>query len=283
VSWLVNLGLALAVVYLILVGFMYVAQTWLLFPTGLAALGRPELPARATRLQVATPDGERLVGVRLPPAGVETADGPILVGFPGNAWDAQAMALTLSELLPEYEAIVFHYRGYSPSGGRPSANALLTDSTTVFDHLAREPGARPVIAVGVSIGSPVAAYLARHRPVAGLILITPFDSLVELARDHYPWLPVRLLLRHRMPTVDYIRDTVTPTAMILAGADTIVPPRRSRPLQSAVRNLVFVATNEEAGHNDLYDRPAFRTAIREAVARIQAAAKPPPPATSQPR
>jgi pimeloyl-ACP methyl ester carboxylesterase len=251
---------------------MYVAQTWLLFPTGLAALGRPELPARAARLQVTTPDGERLVGVRLAPAGVETADGPVLLGFPGNAWDAQAMALTLSELLPEHEAIVFHYRGYSPSGGRPGASALLTDSITVFDQLERELGARPVIAIGVSIGSPVAAYLARHRPLAGLVLITPFDSLVELARDHYPWLPVRLLLRHRMPTLDYVRNMETPTAIIVAGADTIVPARRSQPLQRAVRNLVFAATVEGAGHNNLYDRPAFRVAIREAVARVEAAA-----------
>jgi pimeloyl-ACP methyl ester carboxylesterase len=220
------------------------------------------------------------MGVRLPPAGVEAADGPVLLGFPGNAWDAQAMALTLSQLLPEHEAIVFHYRGYSPSGGRPSANALLTDSITVFDHLERELGKRGVIAVGVSIGSPVAAYLARHRPVSGLVLITPFDSLVELARDHYPWLPVRLLLRHRMPTLEYVRGVETPTAIIVAGADTIVPPRRSQPLERAVRDLVFTATIKEAGHNDLYDRPAFRAAIREAIARIQAAAK---PASSQPR
>ena len=272
-SWLINVGLALAGLYLALVGFMYVAQTWLLFPTGLAALGRPELPARATRLEVTTADAERLVGIRLPPAGVEAAGGPILLGFPGNAWDAQAMALTLSELLPEHEAVVFHYRGYSPSGGRPGASALLVDSVIVFDHLARELGARPVIAVGVSIGSPVAAYLARHRSLAGLILVTPFDSLVELARDHYPWLPVRLLLRHRMPTLDYVREIETPTAIIVAGADTIVPPRRSQPLQRALRNLVFAATIEEAGHNALYDRPAFRAAIREAVARIQAVAK----------
>ena len=278
-NWLVNLGLGVAGAYAALLAIMYLAQTWLLFPSGLAALGRPDLPAQAARLEVTTPDAERLIGVRLPPAGGEAAEGPILLGFPGNAWDAQAMALTLSELLPEHEAIVFHYRGYSPSGGQASANALLKDSIAVFDHLAREPGARPVIAVGVSIGSPVAAYLARHRPVAGLILITPFDSLVELARDHYPWLPVRLLLRHRMPTLDYVRDLETPTAIIVAGADTIVPPRRSRPLQRALRNLVFVATIEEAGHNDLYDRAAFRAAIREAVARIQAAAK---PASSQP-
>jgi pimeloyl-ACP methyl ester carboxylesterase len=272
VNWLVNLVLGVAGAYAALVAVMYFGQTWLIFPAGLAALGRPELPANAARLEVTTADADRLVGVRLPGTSAEAARGPILLGFPGNAWDAQAMAVTLHQLLPDHDAVVFHYRGYPPSGGRPSAKALLTDSLAVFDHLEQELGGRPVVAVGVSIGSPVAAYLARHRPLAGLLLITPFDSLVELARDHYPWMPVRLLLRHRMPTVDFVRDAQTPTAIIVAGSDTVVPPRRSEPLQLAISNLVFATTLEAAGHNDLYDRPAFRAAIREAVARIEAAA-----------
>jgi dienelactone hydrolase len=140
-----------------------------------------------------------------------------------------------------------HYRGYRPSGGRPSAKALLTDSLTVLDHLEGELGSRPVVAVGVSIGSPVAVCLARHHRLAGLILVTRFDSIVELARDHYPRLPVRLLLRHRMPTVDFVRDMPTPTALIVAGSDTIVPPGRSQPLRRAISNLVFDATIDEAG------------------------------------
>jgi pimeloyl-ACP methyl ester carboxylesterase len=75
-----------------------------------------------------------------------------------------------------------------------------------------------------------------------------------------------------MPTVDFVREIETPTAIIVAGADTIVPPRRSEPLRRAIRNLVFAAAIEEAGHNDLYDRPAFRAAMREALVRIEAAA-----------
>ena len=115
----------------------------------------------------------------------------------------------------------------------------------------------------------VAAYLARHRHLAGLILVTPFDFIVELARDHYPWLPVRLLLRHRMPTVDFVRDMPTPTALIVAGSDTIVPPGRSEPLRRAISNLVSDAKIDEAGHNDLFDRAAFSGALREALARIE--------------
>ncbi len=268
----VHLALGLAAIYVTLVSGMYLAQTWLLFPTRLAEAARARLPPSAQRLQVATPDGERLVGVRIPAASGGAAPGPPLLGFGGNAWNADDVAAYLHRLFPGSDVVAFHYRGYRPSGGRPSARALLADSLTIFDHLHRAPTPRRTVAVGFSIGSGVAAYLARHRPLAGAILVTPFDSLEGLARDHYPWAPVGLLLRHRMPTIEFVRGTLTPTALIAAGRDSIVPARRSEPLRHAVPRLVFDRTIEDAGHNDLYDHPAFAEALREALARIEAAA-----------
>jgi hypothetical protein len=103
------------------------AQTWLLFPTQLAGASRPVLPASAERLEIVAPDGEHLVGVRLPASG-SADDVPLLLGFSGNAWNADNLALYLHHLFPGCEIVAFHYRGYSPSGGRPSAAALLTDS-----------------------------------------------------------------------------------------------------------------------------------------------------------
>ena len=112
--------------------------------------------------------------------------------------------------------------------------------------------------------------LARHRPAAGLILVTPFDSLEALARSTYWWAPVGLLLRHRMPTIDFVRESNVPTALIVAERDAIVPARRSTPLRAAIPNLVFERAID-AGHNDLYDRPAFAEAMRQALATIEAA------------
>jgi predicted alpha/beta-fold hydrolase len=186
-NWFTSLVLGCVGAYFAIVAAMYFAQTWLIFPTRLAEFGRPELPVSAEWLEITTRDRTRLVGVRLGPTRGRSDGGPILLGFAGNAWNAEAMAVTLHQLLPDFDVVAFHYRGYRPSGGRPSAKALLADSLAVFDYLQQEFGPGPVVAVGVSIGSAVAAYLARHRCLAGLILITPFDSLVALARDHYPW------------------------------------------------------------------------------------------------
>ena len=264
--WLLTLVLGIALLYASLVLLTAFFQTRMLFPARMAAANRPPLPSFAEPLQLTTPDGDRLVGVRL---GSPSGTKPLLLGFGGNAWNADAVALTLHGLFPDHEVIAFHYRGYPPSSGEPSAKALFADALTIFDHLQQERP-RKVVAVGFSIGSGVAAHLAHHRTVAGLILVTPFDSLKALAREHFSWAPTGLLLRHHMPTVDLVKDRPTPTALIAAGRDTIVPARRTAPLRSAIPNLVLDRTITDAGHNDLYQHPAFVMAMREAVAIFEA-------------
>jgi uncharacterized protein len=199
--WLVKLVIGLAAVYAAIVALAYVAQTWLIFPPGLAARGAPTLPADAERLEVATPDGERLVGVHLSGADAESA---LLLGFGGNAWNADNLALYLRELFPEHPVVAFHYRGYAPSTGRPSAQTLLDDALIIHDEIDRRLDPNAIIAVGLSLGGGPAARIAAEREVAGVILVTPFDSLGALARHHYPWLPIGPLLRHPMAGAEII-------------------------------------------------------------------------------
>jgi pimeloyl-ACP methyl ester carboxylesterase len=180
------------------------------------------------------------------------------------------MALTLHCLFPHRDVVVFNYRGYASSTGTPSAKAVLSDSLVIFDRLQQARASQDIIAVGFSLGTAIAAYLTRHRPATGLILVTPFDSLEALARELYWWAPVGLLLRHRMPTLEFVRGALAPTALIIAEHDKIVPARRSAPLRQAVSDLVFARTIN-AGHNDLYDHPHFAEAMREALAAIEAA------------
>ncbi|MCW8085589.1 alpha/beta hydrolase [Sabulicella glaciei] len=270
--WLAYSALILASFYAALLGGMYLAQTGLIFPTALARIERVQLPGSAQHLEIRMPDGAILSGVKLPGTkGTTNERTPRLLGFGGNAWNAEAMALYLHNLFPGQETVAVHYRGYASSSGRPSADALLSDSTLIFDHLQQQDRERPVIAIGFSLGASVAAYLAKRRPVAGLILVTPFDSLEALAQDLYWWAPVGLLLRHRMPTVEFLRGSPVPTALILAGQDRVVPARRSAALRPVIDNLVFEAIIA-AGHNDLYGHADFAPAMHEALARIGAAA-----------
>jgi uncharacterized protein len=266
--WFFSLIVGIALLYAGLVVIAALFQAKMLFPVQMATANRPLVPPSAERLEATTPDGNRLIGVRL---GTPSNRRPFLLGFGGNAWNADSMALYLHGLFPDHEVIAFHYRGYPPSSGEPSAKALFEDALTIFDHLQQEHS-RPVITIGFSIGSGVASFLAHHRPVSGLILVTPFDSLKALAKEHFSWAPTGLLLRHQMPVIDLVKEKQTPTAMIAAGLDTIVPARRSAPLRSAIPNLVLDRTIADAGHNNLYNHPAFVSAMREAVAIFEATA-----------
>jgi hypothetical protein len=245
-----------------ILALIYFSQTAMLFPTG-AVAGATPLP-EANRLTLATSEGDRLHGVHLP----GTGSGPLILVFPGNAWNAEAAADYARTILPGRDVVAFHYRGYAPSTGRPSAAALQADALLIHDDLVRRFPGRPIVAVGFSIGSGVAAHLAGRRPLAGAILVTPFDSLARVASGHYPWLPVRLLFRHEMEPARDLRGSRTPVVVIAGERDTLIPPARADALASATPNLLFARTVPGAGHNDIYDNPLFRRAVLEAVARI---------------
>ena len=99
-------------------------------------------------------------------------------------------------------------------------------------------------------------------------LVTPFDELAQVAADHYPWLPVHLLFRHELNSAARLRESPVPVAIVAAAGDTLILPKRTDALRRSVRNLVSDRTIAGAGHNDLYDHPAFRPAMHEALAAV---------------
>ncbi len=268
-GWLIKIGISLIVLYAAAVVLLYVAQTWLIFPTGLAGRGAPQLPEVAERLEFTSADGYRLVGLHVPPLGEESDNPALIIGFGGNAWNADALALYLHNLYPEHHIATAHYRGYAPSTGRPSASAILDDALVVHDALADRLDTDEIVPVGLSIGAGPAGRIAAERPVAGVILVTPFDSLSALARHHYPWVPVEPFLRHRMPIAETVARTEVPAAVITAQYDSIVPAERSEPVIRAAHHLVMNRQVQGANHNDLYSDPAFASTMREALELIR--------------
>jgi uncharacterized protein len=257
-----------AVLYLAVLAILFFAQTALIFPVGHVAPPGP-LPASAEPLETAADSGERLRGIHIPPGRPGSAR-MLVLGFGGNATDAAATAAMLHDLFPQADVAAFHYRGYPPSEGRPGAAALQADALLIHDFLrARLHPARTIVA-GFSVGGGVAARLAAHRPVDGLILVTPFDSLAAVASSHYPWVPVRLLLRHDMAPVADLRGASVPVAIVAGGRDTLVPPARTEALRRAIPHLVLDRTIPNAGHNDIYADPVFPRAMRDALGAVTA-------------
>ena len=250
--------------YLAILLFLFVFQARLIFPAAsVGAIG--PLPS-ANALTLRSADGDLLHGLHLPPAR-GAADRRVLLVFGGNGWNAAAAAATVRDLYPAHDVVAFHYRGYAPSGGSPSAAALTADSLIVHDEVARRFPGRPIVAIGFSVGSGVACFVAGRRELAGLILVTPFDSLARVAAGQYPWLPVRALFRHDMPAASWLKGRGLPVAILAGRRDALVRPGRTAALRRRVDNLVFDRILD-AGHNDIYAAPEFERTMIEALARI---------------
>jgi pimeloyl-ACP methyl ester carboxylesterase len=266
---ILNLLVILVAVYIAIIALAFAVQERILFPSYLVLPAGP-LPPGAEALEIRTPDGLWLQGIRVPPE-QGTRSATLVLVFVGNASNAQGVAEELHEIYPECEVVAFFYRGYAPSGGAAGAEKLLEDARLVYDLVAERLQTQRVVAVGISLGSGIAAGLAARRPLAGLILVTPFDSVAAVARQLYPWLPVSLLLRHDISSLELLRESRLPVAIIAAGRDRLVRPERTQALRRVVPNLVYDATIPDAGHNDIAAYRAFEQAMREAMARIEAA------------
>ncbi len=245
---------------------MFEFQKHLIFPTYAVPAAGP-LPSSAERLTVRTPDADTLHGIYIP-ADEPDASGTLILGFGGNAWNGQDVAEYLHELYPDHGVVAFHYRGYSPSTGSPSAECLIADAPLVYDAAIERVKPACVIGVGFSIGTAVAAQLAAQRKLDGLILVTPFDSLKALAQAMYPWLPIGSFFDHQIDAAEALERAETPVAIIVAERDEIVPAERTDALRNVVRNLIFDRTIARAGHNDLYARSDFHEAMRAAMAAL---------------
>ncbi|HET7709560.1 MAG TPA: alpha/beta fold hydrolase [Sphingomicrobium sp.] len=242
------------------------SQTDIIFPAHAVSTAGP-MPKGSERLAVDTPDGETLVGIYLPAAQADS-ERTLVLGFGGNAWNGQDVAEYLHELYPQADVAAFHYRGYRPSTGRPSADSLITDAPLVFDAAVKRVKPKKVIAAGFSIGSGIAATLAGKRKLTGLILVTPFDSLKAVAQSAFPWLPIGPFFQHEIDAAAALSGVKTPVAILAAERDELIPPARTRALRPSIAKLVYDRTIEHAGHNDIYQRHTFQEAMREALLTV---------------
>ena len=153
------------------------------------------LPVAAKPLEIVATDGTRLRGWM---RAASATPAPVIVYFGGNA---EEVSWTLADARwpRDWAIVAINYRGYGTSEGAPGEAELAADALVIYDTIAARPDVDPrrIVAFGRSIGTGVAVKVAAARPVAGAILVSPFDSLVALGRTHYPWLPVSWLLRHR--------------------------------------------------------------------------------------
>ena len=240
------------------VGFpllMYLAQDSLIFhPQRLAESRRLALSQRPAveSLFIDASDGTRLH------AWHARGDALILY-FGGNAEEVSWMLDEGARRTPGIGWLLVDYRGYGSSAGAPSEKALIEDALRWYDHLS--PRYQTIYAFGRSLGSGVAVQLAAQRPIAGVILVAPFDSLVEVGKRYYPFLPVSWMLRHRFDSIALAPKIKTPLLCIVATADEIIPAEHSKRLYDAWGGEKRWIGLEGARHNSTDNAANYWTSI----------------------
>jgi fermentation-respiration switch protein FrsA (DUF1100 family) len=163
--------------------------------------------------------------------------------------------------------LLFDYRGYGGNPGSPSEEGLARDVRAARAYLVEQAGVPPgrLLYLGESLGAAVVTELATEHPPAGLVLRSPFVDLAAVGSVHYPFLPVRALLRDRYPVAERIATVRVPTTVVLGDADSIVPPEQSRAVAAAAAGLHRLVVVPGADHNDavLLDGDALVDAVVE--------------------
>jgi fermentation-respiration switch protein FrsA (DUF1100 family) len=166
------------------------------------------------------------------------------------------------------QVLLLDYRGYGGNPGTPSENGLALDARAARAYLAGRPDVdrSRLVYFGESLGTAVAVDLAVEHPPAALVLRSPFTSMGDLGQHHYPFLPVRLVLRDRFAAIDRIRRIRVPLLVIAGGHDRIVPIENSRRLYDAAIAPKTLLVLPDADHND-YELLAGDEMI-EAIVRL---------------
>jgi uncharacterized protein len=187
-----------------------------------------------------------------------------VIYFGGNAEDVGANLADFDVAFADRAVYLVNYRGYGGSTGRPSEAALTADAEAVYDWAAVRHNC--ITVMGRSLGSAVATALAARRPIERLVLVTPFDSIANVAAEHFFWLPVRRLLKDRYDSRARIAKVRSPVLALVAEHDEVVSRARSDALIAAIPAALrrtFVVAG--ATHNDISAFPAYLRTLREFV------------------
>ena len=240
--------LQLAIACLIMFAGIAMFQDRLLYFPDKAALG--DMVSTGLR---PWPTPQDFRGLVAEPAGPVRGTAIVFHGNAGHAGHREFYATALTRL--GLRVILAEYPGYGPRDGAVGEQNLVADAEQTIALAHRRYGA-PLLLIGESLGAGVvAAASARQRDrTAGLLLITPWDRLENVAGYHYPWLPVKWLLRDRYDSATHLASFGRPVLVVVAERDSIVPARFGAALYEALADPKRLTVVRAAEHNDWVDR-----------------------------
>ena len=244
--------LILGALYLAVIAYFYSIQRSLLYFPSHTYSTPSEVRADPSlrEFAVQTADGVALKGWYAP----STEKALTLVYFHGNGDDLESSApIAALYLKAGYGFLIAEYRGYSGLPGTPTEAGLYDDARAYLRGLiASGVDPKRIILFGRSLGTGVAVQMATEFQTGGLILLSPYRSIPEVAENQFPFLPAELLIKDRFQTFKKIASITTPLLVANGGQDDVIPPSQGRSvfaLANEPKTFFFAAT---AGHNDMF-------------------------------
>jgi len=220
---------------------------------------RPAISPNVEPITVAAADGAKLRGWLVRSS---AARAPLVIYFGGNAEEVSWMT-QVADKFAGWSLLLVNYRGYGESEGKPGEKELHADALAIYDYARRHSGVNSerIVAMGRSLGSGVAVRLAAERPVRGVILVSPYDSLVEVGRRLYPFLPISLMLRHRFDSLALAPQIEAPLLCLVAAEDRVIPVAHSQALFAAWRGPETWREVPRADHDSISGESEYWSSI----------------------
>src|SRR6058998_2826381 len=240
--------------------FMWFFQERMLFfprPVDLCPAPRPNVE----ELTLVAADGVKLRGWLVKGAAIPA---PLVIYFGGNAEEVSWLT-EVADRFAGWSLLLVNFRGYGESEGKPGEKELLEDGLVIYEYAKGRPEAdsQRIVAMGRSLGSGVAVHLAAHRFLRGVILVSPYDSIVEVAKRHSPFLPVSLMLRHRFDSLARAPEIEAPLLCLVATEDRVIPAAHSLTLFETWRGAKTWYEVPRSDHDSISGEPEYWRSIAD--------------------
>jgi pimeloyl-ACP methyl ester carboxylesterase len=194
----------------------------------------------------------------------KTEKSPLLIYFGGNAEEVSGI-LVESARFRGWSLLAVNYRGYGLSEGSPTQEDLVTDALVVYDYIVERDDIdiEKIAVMGRSLGTGVAVYLASERPLIGVILVSPFDSMTNVFKDLYRFLPASVIIKHPFDSVKLAPSVKTPMLALAGTLDRTVRPARSMLLVEAWGGEYELKLIEGKDHETIEFHDIYWRSIRE--------------------
>jgi fermentation-respiration switch protein FrsA (DUF1100 family) len=244
-KWLILIALG---GYAALAATLYFAQRKLMyFPDPVRHAPSASGLAQFEEVTFTSSDGERLLAWYAPPRG----DRPLILYFQGNGGGLDLRARRFGRLAAAgFGILALNYRGYGGSSGTPSEEGLIRDAEAAYAFAAARVPTERIVLWGESLGTGVAVALAAARPVARVLLESPYTSTADIAAASYWYVPVRLLMHDQFRSDARIAKVTAPVMILHGARDTVVPIRYGERLYELTRAPKRFVRLPDAGHND---------------------------------